>query len=202
MFSSSRVNLRVPGIGKIQGFCIAGGAFYNPSNPGANQFPTSFTGDYFFADYVNGWVNVIDLPTGAVTRFATGVSDGCEAQTSCPAGIQGPAHGFPAGDTAITIEAWVRPGGAGWANLLHYSSSQGGQRSFSLFVRSPAGAPTVADFLWYGTPVSFGPVTSAPVFGDGWHFVAVTYANPHATFFVADIARLPVAEASQLSQRR
>src|SRR5205814_8812482 len=117
----------------------------------------------------SGQANHLTLTAPAdfvVGRFATGVSDGCEAQTSCPAGIQGPAHGFPAGDTAITIEAWVRPGGAGFVDILHYSSSQGGQRSFTLQVRSPSGAPTVADFLWYGTPVSFGPVTNAPVFGD------------------------------------
>src|SRR5438105_8657961 len=68
----------------------------------------------------SGQANHLTLTAPAdfvVGRFATGVSDGCQAQTSCPAGIQGPAHGFPAGDTAITIEAWVRPGGAGFVDL-------------------------------------------------------------------------------------
>jgi CSLREA domain-containing protein len=59
------------GSGTFQGFAITGGAFYNPSSPGANSFPPSFEGDYFFADFVNNWINVIDVSTGAVARFAT-----------------------------------------------------------------------------------------------------------------------------------
>jgi glucose/arabinose dehydrogenase len=56
------------GNGTFQGFAITGGAFYNPASP---QFPVSFAGDYFFADYVSSWINVLDIPTGTVTRFAT-----------------------------------------------------------------------------------------------------------------------------------
>jgi len=59
------------GSGTFQGFAITGGAFYNPSSPGINSFPISLDGDYFFADFVNDWINVIDIPTGAVSRFAT-----------------------------------------------------------------------------------------------------------------------------------
>jgi glucose/arabinose dehydrogenase len=57
------------GSGTFQGFAITGGAFYNPQTP---QFPASFTGDYFFADFVNDWINVIDVGSGSVTRFASG----------------------------------------------------------------------------------------------------------------------------------
>lgn len=57
------------GGGTFQGFAITGGAFYNPTT---NQFPSEYTGDYFFADFVNDWVNVRDAATGTVTRFATG----------------------------------------------------------------------------------------------------------------------------------
>src|SRR5262249_24687217 len=56
------------GSGTFQGFAITGGAFYNPTTP---QFPAQFAGDYFFADYVSSWINVLDIPTGTVTRFAT-----------------------------------------------------------------------------------------------------------------------------------
>src|SRR5438128_2312389 len=59
------------GSGTFQGFAITGGAFYNPSSPGANVFPSSYNGDYFFADYVNNWINVIDVSSGAVSSFAT-----------------------------------------------------------------------------------------------------------------------------------
>ncbi len=59
------------GGGTFQGFAITGGAFYNPSSPGSGRFPQTFNGDYFFADYVNDWINVIDPTTGVVERFAS-----------------------------------------------------------------------------------------------------------------------------------
>jgi glucose/arabinose dehydrogenase len=62
------------GGGTFQGYAITGGAFYNPASPGANLFPASYQGDYFFADYVNNWINVIDLNSREVTRFATGAN--------------------------------------------------------------------------------------------------------------------------------
>ncbi len=55
------------GGGPFQGFAITGGAFYNPTTP---QFPAEFAGDYFFADFVNDWINVRDA-SGAVSQFAT-----------------------------------------------------------------------------------------------------------------------------------
>ena len=57
------------GSGDFLGFAITGGAFYNPTT---QLFPTSFAGDYFFADYVSDWINVIDIGTGNVTKFASG----------------------------------------------------------------------------------------------------------------------------------
>ena len=62
------------GGGTFQGFAITGGAFYNPASPGAGAFPAQFIGDYFFADFVNDWINVIDTSTRSVSRFATGAS--------------------------------------------------------------------------------------------------------------------------------
>jgi glucose/arabinose dehydrogenase len=62
------------GGGTFEGFAITGGAFYNPAAPGPARFPVRFTGDYFFADFVNDWINVIDRATKTVTRFATGAS--------------------------------------------------------------------------------------------------------------------------------
>jgi glucose/arabinose dehydrogenase len=56
-------------IGPVTGFAITGGAFYNPT---AARFPSSYVGDYFFADYVSDWINVRDSVTGNITQFATG----------------------------------------------------------------------------------------------------------------------------------
>ena len=48
--------------GFFNGFAIIGGAFY-PSSGG--NFPASHRGNYFFADFVNSFVGVLDLRPGA-----------------------------------------------------------------------------------------------------------------------------------------
>jgi glucose/arabinose dehydrogenase len=54
--------------GLVTGFAIVGGAFYNPA---VVTFPVSYVGDYFFADYVNGWINRLDPANGyAAYAFA------------------------------------------------------------------------------------------------------------------------------------
>jgi glucose/arabinose dehydrogenase len=59
------------GTGPFLGCAIAGGTFYSPS---ASQFPEEFLGDYFFADLCGGWINRREAGTGAVSTFATGIS--------------------------------------------------------------------------------------------------------------------------------
>jgi glucose/arabinose dehydrogenase len=49
---------------------IAGGAFYNPATV---QFPADNVGDYFFADLGAGWIHRLDVASGAVSDFATGI---------------------------------------------------------------------------------------------------------------------------------
>lgn len=53
------------------GCSITAGEFYNPSTA---QFPASYVGTYFFADYCGGWIKTIDVATKAVTTFATGLN--------------------------------------------------------------------------------------------------------------------------------
>ncbi len=61
------------GGGATNGNSIAGGAFYNPAT---NQFSEDFEGTYFFADFVNGWIRVLDPAQGnAVRGFATGIAN-------------------------------------------------------------------------------------------------------------------------------
>jgi glucose/arabinose dehydrogenase len=56
------------GSGPTNGCSIAGGAFYNPANV---QFPSSYVGKYFFADYCTSWIRVFDPATRTATGFAT-----------------------------------------------------------------------------------------------------------------------------------
>jgi len=63
------------GTGTFQGFAITGGVFYPAvQRYSAVQFPGHYYGAYFFAVYVNDWINVLDTATGDVTRFATGTN--------------------------------------------------------------------------------------------------------------------------------
>lgn len=59
------------GSGNFAGCAITGGVFYNPATV---MFPSSYVGKYFFADYCNGWINVMDPATNAVAGFANGIS--------------------------------------------------------------------------------------------------------------------------------
>ena len=52
------------------GCAIVGGTFYNPSN---SQFPSSYTGKYFFSDLCSGWIRVFDPVAGTASGFATGI---------------------------------------------------------------------------------------------------------------------------------
>ena len=54
------------------GCAITGGAFYNPPTA---QFPASYVGDYFFADYCNDWIRKLDPAAGnTAADFASGAS--------------------------------------------------------------------------------------------------------------------------------
>src|SRR5205823_3647108 len=58
------------GTSNTTGCAIVGGAFYNPP---IAQFPSSYTGKYFFADLCSGWIRV-DPSAGTADGFATGIS--------------------------------------------------------------------------------------------------------------------------------
>ena len=56
-----------------QSAAISGGAFYDPST---TQYPASYTGVYFFADYLNDWIHIYNPATNAETDFATNLPAG------------------------------------------------------------------------------------------------------------------------------
>jgi glucose/arabinose dehydrogenase len=65
------------GSGNAKGNCIAGGAFYTPV---ALVYPGSYVGKYFFADYTNNWINLMNPADSSVTNFATGISSPVDLQ--------------------------------------------------------------------------------------------------------------------------
>lgn len=61
------------------GCAITGGAFYNPETV---QFPSSYVGDYFFADFCNGWIRRLDADGRTVEGFATGAANPVDLKVS------------------------------------------------------------------------------------------------------------------------
>jgi glucose/arabinose dehydrogenase len=55
-----------------QGCAITGGAFYPKEG---KSFPAEYQGQYFFLDYCNSWINVLNPETKEVTNFATNVAN-------------------------------------------------------------------------------------------------------------------------------
>jgi len=53
------------------GCAITGGAFYDPTTV---QYPSSYVGKYFFADYCTNWIRLLDPAAGTATAFASGLS--------------------------------------------------------------------------------------------------------------------------------
>jgi glucose/arabinose dehydrogenase len=60
------------------GCAITGGTFYNPPTV---DFPAQYVGDYFFADFCNGWVRTRDSG-GSVTGFASGLERPIDLEVS------------------------------------------------------------------------------------------------------------------------
>jgi len=65
------------GTGGSAGCAITGGTFYNPST---QQFPSSYVGKYFFADYCNNWIRVLDPATKTASDFASSISGPVDLQ--------------------------------------------------------------------------------------------------------------------------
>ncbi len=53
------------------GCAITGGTFYNPA---VNQFPATYVGKYFFADFCGGWIRLLNPANNTASAFATGIA--------------------------------------------------------------------------------------------------------------------------------
>jgi uncharacterized repeat protein (TIGR03806 family) len=61
-----------------QGRSITGGAFYNPA---VEQLPKEYVGKYFFADYIDNWIRILDPDNPRdVKGFATGLAGPTDLQ--------------------------------------------------------------------------------------------------------------------------
>jgi len=77
--------------GLVTGFAIVGAAFYNPP---VMTFPAPYAGNFFFGDYVGGWVNRLDPANGnAVYAFARIGNSVFDVRTGPDGGLYVAANG-------------------------------------------------------------------------------------------------------------
>ncbi len=57
---------------------ISGATFYDPKK---STFPSGYVGLYFFEDFGNGWIHILNPKTGAELTFATGLTPGMNDMT-------------------------------------------------------------------------------------------------------------------------
>jgi glucose/arabinose dehydrogenase len=97
------------GFTSTTGCAITGGAFYNPQT---QQFPASYAGKYFFADFCSNWIRLFDPSNSTATDFASGASSPVDLQVSSDGSLyylQRGANGqlrriqYPAGQTPPSI---------------------------------------------------------------------------------------------------
>ena len=130
LFSDFRSPVHAYGRGGPNGECaITGGTFYNPGN--VINFPSLYTGRYFFADLCAGWIKTIDPLTKSVEGFGSGLGQ------------------------AVDLE--VGPDGA----LYYLARDYGGGEAGSVFkITAVSNSPTIvqppsSSTVRAGTPVTF-----------------------------------------------
>jgi glucose/arabinose dehydrogenase len=90
------------GTSSTTGCAITGGVFYNPP---VMQFPSSFAGDYFFADLCSGWIRVFDPASRIVSPFATSIPQPVDLEV----GADGSLYYLSIGMGAVVRVQFISP---------------------------------------------------------------------------------------------
>jgi len=89
------------------GMAITGGVFYNPSTA---QFPASFVGKYFFADYGAGFIYVLDPASpGSATEFLQGASGPVDLQVGADGALYYLNNGAAGGVYKVSYPVQTAP---------------------------------------------------------------------------------------------
>ncbi len=107
------------GVNESNGVAITGGTFYDPTAGVPDAFPTSYAGDYFFADYGIGFVKILHLTEGSaaggfpVSTFATGLNHPTDMKVGPDGSLYVLEHGATGGDGAVVRFTPASATGAG-----------------------------------------------------------------------------------------
>lgn len=169
--------------GHGEGCAITGGAFYNPVNA---QFPASYVGKYFYADYCDGYIRTLDLTTKAKGNFATGVNRPVDIKVGPDGAMYYLVRGSTNSNTSTTNgEVWRITYTASQSPFIsahptNQSTSVGGSVTFT--VSASGSAPLM--YQWQRNGVNITGATSAsytlsnvPLSSSGATFRAVVTNN-------------------------
>jgi hypothetical protein len=128
------------------GQCITGGVFYHPSQ---HTLPPAYADEYFFGDYVSGWVKRIDLTTRAVTDFASGMSGVVGMDTDSQGRLLiltgSPAHLYRVAYTATLAPSII-------TQPLSQTVAKGGTATFTVY--AAGNAPLAYQWRHDTTPIT------------------------------------------------
>ena len=157
------------GSGPTVGCAITGGAFYNPATV---QFPSSYVGDYFFADYCSGWIRKLDPAAGnTVAGFATGIASPVDLAVASDGSLYYLARGSGGAVFRVAYTASQAP------TITTQPASQtvpaGGTATFTV---AASGSPPLS-YQWQRNSVDIPGATSA-----SYSLPSVTTADSGARF--------------------
>jgi glucose/arabinose dehydrogenase len=125
------------------GCAIVGAAFYNPP---VSQFPSGYTGKYFFADFCSGWIRRFDPITNTVSDFASGVLSPADLAVSPDGSLYYLAR---SGGTVYRIQYNQQPGGVFQFGASSYTVSEA--QTSSLITVTRTGDTSTAAAVNYST---------------------------------------------------
>jgi len=136
---------------------ITGAAFYNPVTP---QFPSSYTGDFFFADYCGGWIKRLDAAGSYATAsgFATGIASPVDLAVSDDGGLYYLARGSGTNAGGVyRIEYTLNKAPSITVQPADLSVTVGAPAAFSV---SASGTPPLS-YQWQRNGANISGATSA-----------------------------------------
>lgn len=161
------------------GAAVTGGAFYTGA-----QFPGQYAGDYFFADYVRGFIRSLDLTTGVATDFVT------DALT--------PVDLLPAPDGGLY---WLSLGTGnnddGGVYKINYTNANRAPQAVIGADRNSGDLPLTVNFSGAGSSdPDNDPLTYSWDFGDGAAATGLTASHQYASAGVYEV-RLTVSDGQR-----
>jgi glucose/arabinose dehydrogenase len=147
---------------------ITGGAFYNPAT---NQFPSQYTGQYFFADYAGNWIEILNPNDLTVSQFATDLSDPVDLKVAADGSLYYAGVGYLGAPGIYKIQSTgaaeqiVGTQDPGYADTSGWLNWPGGYSGTIRYAAAGTGSETATWQLTALATASYDVQVTWPVYG-------------------------------------